>query len=142
MAEPKTENKNTQRSSEGKPLEATVNAAPVDELTIARARIAELERAVTGLERVIAERDDELAAAHRAHAHKERALEDALVRARSYPTERLAGEVVRMRARHTLYFASNNGPCKVVAGREFEASHEELARAELVEGKDFERVAG
>lgn len=133
MAEPKTENK---KSNEGKPYEAsTVNAAPVDELAVARARIAELERNV-------AQRDDELAAAHRAHAHKERALEEALVRARAAPAERLAGEVVRMRARHTLYFTGTEGPRKVIAGREFEASHEELSRAELVEGKDFERVAG
>lgn len=29
-----------------------------------------------------------------------------------------------------------------VAGREFDASHEELMRAELVEGRDFERVTG
>ncbi len=66
----------------------------------------------------------------------------ALTRARHAPAEHLAGEVVRMRARHTLYFSGTSGPCKVLAGREFDASHEELMRAELVEGRDFERVTG
>lgn len=152
MAEPKTD---TRKSPEGKAPDGSTNAPP-DELAVARARIAELERSVTErdeqldasrariteLERIVTERDDELVAAHRTHAHKERALEEALTRARHAPAEHLAGEVVRMRARHTLYFSGTSGPCKALAGREFDASHEELMRAELVEGRDFERVTG
>ena len=79
---------------------------------------------------------------HREHTSRERAFDEALAKARRAPAERRAGEVVRMRARHTLYFSGTEGPRKVVAGREFDASHEELSRAELVEGRDFERVGG
>jgi hypothetical protein len=168
MAEPKSDNKSPPKNADTKTAESNAGntsnggntssavTAPVDELSAARGRVAELERAValrdeqldaararvTELERTVTEREDELVAVHREHARREQGFDEALAKARRAPAERRAGEVERMRARHTLYFVGNEGPRKVIAGREFDASHEELVRAELVEGRDFERLGG
>lgn len=144
MAEPKNAPRNDAPKADAP---ARPDPTPSAELSAARARITDLERA---LDEAQGAHQGELDAASNVLQSAHRELDAARARITELEAEAAArapgnpaarGQVVTLRALRGLRFSLRGTPTRLGAGRTLDAAPEDLADDGLVEGEDFEVIA-